>query len=51
MIINQGEFFTFHTTVGGHRNIVLDIPSHLVYGKYPPKIYSPKYRRITGDHQ
>ena len=37
--------------MGVYNIIVIDNPSHLIYGKDTPKIAPPKYRWITGDHQ
>lgn len=50
MIINKGAYLTLHVTVGGRRTIVIGIPSHLLYGEYPPRTYPPKFRRLTGEH-
>ena len=50
MWIKIGKNINFHETLRFHRKIVIEIPVRLIYGNTIPKIYSPKYRRISGEN-
>ena len=50
MWIKKGSYLPLHTTVGLHRTTVIEIKSHLIYGKDPSTKPPPKYRRLTGDY-
>ena len=48
--IGKGSYFTYYATIGYHRDTVIWILSHLIFGKDTPKIPPPKSISLTGDH-